>query len=128
MQNGINGMSQKGAAELTAASDHECYIKESLEKRENTAYSLLFNKWAEENGIDISHKKNRATAFDVWLIMIDREVIAKSEFNILKDKFMLCEMGFNKQAEQVKALTKELVQINDILDAKEGGTVLDSVK
>lgn len=48
----------------------------------DAAYIMLFRKWAQENNINIQHKKNEQTAFQVWCIMTKKmELITRALYD-----------------------------------------------
>ena len=116
---------QQGEKAAREADAHEAYIKEQITRRDNFAYGILFEKWCKEHNIDISHKKNKATAFAVWRSMVETIEVAKKETTYLRMRFEMCEMGYEKQLRIVKEhevtiknLTEELEEVRALLAKK----------
>jgi len=108
-------MTERGEEAAAAASEHALYQANEVRKRDNMAYAILFEKWCKEHAIDISHKKNRATAFSVWRLMVEMVEKTKTASNDLQVKFEMCEMGYNKKCDELKILQIELEKLKKAL-------------
>jgi len=68
---GANAMTSEGIEAAQNKADEIEREQKQSQAQTDAAYIIIFRQWAKENGINIQHKKNEQTAFEVWRLIIE---------------------------------------------------------